>query len=75
MKSSPQVITASLDLFFKGISLRKITDHMKQFYGITVNCSTVLRWIQRYVAVMKDYADKLMPDVSGNGTQMKQRST
>jgi len=65
MKCSPQVITASLDLFFKGISLRKIMDHLKQFYGVTVNCSTVLRWIQRYTALMKDYADKLMPDVSG----------
>jgi len=65
MKCSPQVITASLDLYFKGISFRKITDHLKQFHGVTVNCSTVLRWIQRYVALMKEYADKLMPDVSG----------
>jgi transposase-like protein len=65
MKCSPQVITASLDLYFKGISLRKITDHLKQFHGVTVNCSTVLRWIQRYIALMKEYADKLMPDVSG----------
>jgi len=64
MKCSPQVITASLDLYFKGISLRKITDHLKQFYSVTVNCSTVLRWIQRYVALMKEYADKLMPDVA-----------
>jgi len=65
MKCSPQVITASLDLYFKGISLRKITDHLKQFHGVTVNCSTVLRWIQRYVALMKEYADKLTPDASG----------
>jgi len=64
MKCSPQAITASLDLYFKGISLRKITDHLKQFYAVTVNCSTVLRWIQRYVALMKEYADKLMPDVA-----------
>ena len=40
MKCSPQVITASLDLFFKGVSLRKITDHVKQFYNLKVNCST-----------------------------------
>lgn len=64
MKCSPQVITASLDLFFKGISLRKITDHLKQFYNVTVNCSTVLRWTQRYIELMKEYADELMPQVS-----------
>jgi transposase-like protein len=64
MKCGPQVITASLDLFFKGISLRKITDYLKQFYSVAVNCSTVLRWIRRYVALMKEYADRLIPDVA-----------
>ena len=65
MKCSPQVITASLDLFFKGISLRKISDHLKQFYNVTVNCSTVLRWVQRYIDMMREYADQLVPEVSG----------
>jgi len=64
MKCSPQVITASLDLFFKGISLRKIVDHLKQFYNVTVNNSTVLRWTQRYTELMKEYADELLPQVS-----------
>jgi transposase-like protein len=65
MKCSAQVITASLDLFFKGILLRKIGDHLKQFYNVTVNCSTVLRWVQRYIGMMKEYADQLVPEVSG----------
>jgi transposase-like protein len=64
MKASPQIITASLDLFFKGVSLRKITDHVKQFYNLRVNCSTVLRWIQRYTELMDGYASNLAPDVS-----------
>jgi transposase-like protein len=64
MKASPQIITASLDLFFKGVSLRKITDHVKQFYNVKVNCSTVLRWIQRYTELMDSYARNLVPDVS-----------
>ncbi len=64
MKASPQVITASLDLFFKGVSLRKITDHVKQFYNLQVNCSTILRWIQRYTELMENYASNLVPKVS-----------
>jgi len=64
MKASPQVITASLDLFFKGVSLRKITDHVKQFYNLKVNCSTILRWIQRYTELMEGYASNLVPEVS-----------
>jgi putative transposase len=64
MKASPQVITASLDLFFKGVSLRKITDHVKQFYNLRVSCSTILRWIQRYTELMERYASNLVPNVS-----------
>jgi len=64
MKASPQIITASLDLFYKGVSLRKITDHVRQFYNLKVNCSTVLRWIQRYTELMDKYASDLVPKVS-----------
>jgi len=64
MKANPQVITASLDLFFKGVSLRKIVDHIKQFYNLKVNASTVLRWIQRYTELMDEFAKNLVPKVS-----------
>ena len=64
MKASPQIITASLDLYFKGVCLRKIADHVKQFYNVKVNYSTVLRWIQRYTELMENYASDLVPKVS-----------
>jgi transposase-like protein len=64
MKASPQIITASLDLFFKGVSLRKIADHVKQFYNLNINNSTVLRWIQRYTELLDNYAKELVPQVS-----------
>src|SRR5208283_1663419 len=31
MKNSPKTITLTLDLYFKGVSQRKIADHLKQF--------------------------------------------
>jgi transposase-like protein len=65
MKCNSQIITLSLDLYFKGISLRKISDHLRQFYSVNVNCSTVLRWIQRYTELMVRYVDELVPEVSG----------
>lgn len=36
MHATPQVVMVSLDLCFKGISYRKIVDHLKQFYGLKV---------------------------------------
>jgi len=65
MKSTPQTITIALDLYFKGISLRSITDHLKQFYGTEVSHVAVFKWIKKYVKLMKEYTDQLVPQVSG----------
>jgi len=65
MKNESKIITLSLDLYFKGISQNSITDHLKQFYDVTVNQSTVSRWISKYVKIIGDYVETLTPDVSG----------
>jgi transposase-like protein len=65
MKYEPKIITLSLDLYFKGTSLRKISDHLKQFYSLDVHFSTLYRWISKYVELISDYADSLIPKLSG----------
>jgi transposase-like protein len=65
MKSTPQIVTITLDLYFKGISMRAIVDHLKQFYGVEVSHVAVYKWIRKYVAMMKKYVDQLVPRVSG----------
>ena len=42
MKFNPKVITLTLDLYFKGVSQRKIADHLKQFESIAVTQPTIL---------------------------------
>jgi transposase-like protein len=64
MEYNPKVVTLALDLYFKGVSLRKITDHIKQFYGLKIHFSTILRWIQKYVQLMKEYVNGFTPQVS-----------
>jgi putative transposase len=65
LKFDPQVITSTLDLYFKGVSLRKISDHLYQQYGLTVNFSTIQRWMGKYVRLMSEYASTLRPELSG----------
>jgi transposase-like protein len=64
MKSDPKAILVVMDLYFKGVSLRKIVHHLKQFYSVEVNASTVLRWIQKYVKLLTDYVSNITPEVS-----------
>jgi transposase-like protein len=65
MKSTPQVVTIALDLYFKGISMRSIVDHLKQFYNLEVSHVAVYKWIRKYIGMMKKYCDQLVPRVSG----------
>jgi putative transposase len=58
MKHTPETITLTLDLYFKGLSDRKIVDHLKQFHKVTVVHTTVLRWIKKYLALLGTYAER-----------------
>lgn len=64
MRANPHTITVALDLYFKGVSLRKIVDHLKQFESVNVSHVAVLKWIQKYVALMRNYVDTLRPELS-----------
>ncbi|RLF97634.1 hypothetical protein DRN58_08425, partial [Thermococci archaeon] len=65
MKNDPKIITLALDLYFKGLSQNAIVDHLKQFYDVKVNQSTISRWITKYVKIISNYVRTLTPDVSG----------
>lgn len=65
MKATPETVTVALDLYFKGISMRAIVDHLKQFYNVEVSHVAVYKWIRKYVQILKTYADQLVPRVSG----------
>lgn len=58
MKHTPESITLSLDLYFKGMSDPKIVDHLKQFHNVSVVHTTVLRWIKKYLGLLGKYAEK-----------------
>jgi transposase-like protein len=65
MRATPETITVALDLYFKGISMRAIVDHIKQFYVIEVSHVAIYKWIRKYISMMKKYCDQLVPKVSG----------
>ncbi|MBS3100792.1 DDE-type integrase/transposase/recombinase [Candidatus Woesearchaeota archaeon] len=64
LKGNARITTLMLDLYFKGISLRKISDHLNQFYDLEINASNILRRIQKYSIVINDYVKTLQPEVS-----------
>ncbi len=65
VKATPKSITIALDLYFKGVSQRKIVEHLKMFENVKVTQPGVLKWIRKYIELMKPYLDKLTPQIGG----------
>ncbi len=63
MKSTPQIITSALQLYFSGTSLRNTAKFLR-LQGVKVSHVAVYKWIKKYIALMKKYTDKLRPKVS-----------
>jgi transposase-like protein len=60
-RKNPKIICAAIDLYFKGVSLRKVADHIKQFYEVKIDNTSVLRWIQRFADVVSPFVNSLKP--------------
>jgi transposase-like protein len=69
-KASAKVITAALDLYFKGVSLRKIAQHLKQMYSFQINSSSVCRWIRKFTKLVQPYVDSFVPSEVGGVYQV-----
>lgn len=58
-KADAKVVTCVMDLYFKGISLRKIQDHLIQFYDLKVSHETIRFWINKFMRIIREYTDQI----------------
>jgi transposase-like protein len=63
MKHNPQGITAALQLYFSGESLRNTARSLRMI-GVEVSPRTILRWIDKYTTLMERYLSKIQPQLS-----------
>jgi len=58
MKNNEHKVTASMDMYYSGMSLRKIQAHLKMFYPKNAHYSNVYRWIVKYASIIGNITDK-----------------
>jgi transposase-like protein len=63
MKHNPQAITSAMQLYFSGESLRNTQESLR-LLGVEVSHKTVYMWIKKYVKLMQEYVEKIVPNVS-----------
>lgn len=59
MKNQTMTIVCALDLFFRGISLREVQQHLQSTFGIDVSYVTIYNWINKYVGLVNSYTKDL----------------
>jgi len=64
VKFSPELIILCLDLYFSGLSLRKVARNVSDHFNVDINYSTIYDWIQRYIPKISDYVNSLTPQLS-----------
>jgi len=63
MKYNPKIIAITLDLYFRGLSLRKISQHLKKFYNLNITHMSIYNWIEKYVGLMNEYVNTIQPEI------------
>ncbi len=69
MRNSPQKITLCLDLFYRGISTRKVQEHLQAFYPHNSSHKTIYKWVIKYSKKISKFTNNLKLNV-GNEIQI-----
>jgi transposase-like protein len=59
MRNNNKKVTLCLDLFFNGISTRKIQSHLHSFYPHNSSHMTIYRWIVKYSNLISTFTNEL----------------
>ena len=59
MRNNPKKITCALDLFYRGVSTRKVQEHFQAFYPHNSHNTTIYRWVVKYSNMISGFTDKI----------------
>lgn len=59
MRNNPKKVTLSIDLFYRGVSTRKVQEHLQAFYPHNSSHMTIYRWIVKFSNQISKWSDNL----------------
>ena len=69
MRNHPKKITCALDLFYRGVSTRKVQEHFQAFYPHNSSNKTIYKWVIKYSKMISNFTDKIKIN-NGNEIQL-----
>jgi len=65
MRTESRIISASVDLYFEGLSVRKVQAQIEKIFGVHVSQVTIWKWIMKYSDLVSEFVETLEPRVLG----------
>lgn len=65
MKNPGEIVSAGIELYYAGVSLRETSRLFWKFFGIKVSRMSILRWIRKYSKYVKKFTEMKRPNLSG----------
>lgn len=64
MRTPKKAIALGIELYFSGLSLRKVQTMLRKIYGVKVSRKTIWKWLLKYSELVKDFTSDLRPELS-----------
>jgi len=65
MRTESRIISTSIDLYFEGLSVRKVQAQVEKIFGIHVSQMTVWKWVMKYSKLTSEFVETLKPQLLG----------
>ena len=59
MRNHPKKVTCAIDLFYRGVSTRKVQEHFQAFYPQNSSHKSIYKWIVKYSKIISQFTNKL----------------
>ena len=65
MKTEARVISTAIDLYYEGLSVRKVANQIKKIFGVQSSQVSVWNWILKYSKFVTDFVEAFKPQLVG----------
>ena len=66
MRNIGKVIAIAIELYFEGLSVRKVQKQIRKIFRVSVSFQAINNWVQKYSKLVKKFADNLKPTFNDN---------
>jgi transposase-like protein len=65
MRVESKIISTALDMYYEGLSVRKVQNQLQKIFGIQIGKSAIWKWLVKYSKLVSSYVETLTPKLLG----------